>query len=149
MLKNIKSKYTTKILFLYIDEERKLKLIKYNKNLQKTIDINIINYKLFAGRYIIYETNKIGKEYEFYNDKLRFEGEYLNGERHGKGKEYSDLNGRISFEGEYLNGKRHGKGKEYYLNCRVSFEGEYLNEKKMEKEKNIIKMVNYSLKENI
>ena len=103
MLKNIKSKYIIEILFLYIDEERKLKLVKYNKNLQKTIDIRAINYKHFTGRYIIYETNKIKKEYEFPNDKLRFEGEYLNGERNGKGKEYSDLNGRVSFEGEYLN----------------------------------------------
>ena len=66
--------------------KKKLKVVKYNKSLQKNIDINIINYKHFSGRYIIYESNGIGKEYEGYNDILLFEGEYLNGERNGKGK---------------------------------------------------------------
>ena len=59
----------------------------------------------------------------------------------GKGKEYYD-EGRLEFEGEYLNGKRNGKGKEYYDNNNLKFEGEYLNDKKMEKEKNIMIMVN-------
>ena len=40
-------------------------------------------------------------------------------------------------------GDKNGKGKEYILNTNILiFEGEYLNGKKMEKEKNIIKMVN-------
>ena len=78
-------------------------MAKYNKNLQKKIDISIINYKFFSGKYIIYETKNKGKEYE-YNDKLLYEGEFLNGERYGKGKEYE--NNHIIFEGEYLNGKK-------------------------------------------
>ena len=130
MLKNIKSKkYITKLLFLYIDEERKLRLVKYNKSLQKNINISIINYKHYSGRYIIYITNNYGKEYDGYNNDLLFEGEYLNGKRNGKGKEY-DYDGRLIFKGEYLNGKRHGKGKEYGLEGKVSFDGEYLNGKK-------------------
>ena len=68
MLVNIKSTYFIKILFKYLDEKKKLKVVKYNKSLQKNIDINIINYKHFSGRYIIYESNGIGKEYEGYND---------------------------------------------------------------------------------
>ena len=117
-----------KILFLYVDGKQKLKLIKYNKSLQKKIDISLINYKFFSGRYIIYESNGIRKEYYGFNDKLIFEGEYLNGERNGTGKEY-DRDGKLIYEGEYLNGKRNGKGKEYYYNGKLSFEGEYLNNK--------------------
>ena len=53
------------LLFSFIDEGQKLKLIKYNKNLQKIIDINIINYKFFSGRYIDYELNGKAKEFIF------------------------------------------------------------------------------------
>ena len=59
----------------------------------------------------------------------------------GKGKEY-DKYGYLIFEGEYLYGDRNGKGKEYWNNNTLKFEGEYLNEKEMEKERNIIVMVN-------
>ena len=84
--------------------------------LQKLIDISLFNYKLFSGKYIIYESNKIGKEYAGEDDTLIFEGEYLNGERNGKGKEYNYDNGELTFEGEYLNGERNGKGKEFNKN---------------------------------
>ena len=46
------------------------------------------------------------------------------------------------YEGEYLNGKRNGKGKEYDSDGELKFEGEYLNGKKMEKERNMVQMVN-------
>ena len=39
MLKNVKSSYFLKIIFLHIIEGRKLKLIRYNKTLQKQNDI--------------------------------------------------------------------------------------------------------------
>ena len=84
MLKNIKSIYFVKIFFQYIDEKQKLKVVKYNKSLQKNIDISIINYKYFTGKYIIFDSNGIGKEYNNYEDKLVFEGDYLNGKRNGK-----------------------------------------------------------------
>ena len=86
MLKDIKSTYFIKLIFSYVDEEQKLKIIKYNKNLQKIIDINIINYIHFRGRYIIYESSGIGKEYDGQFDALLFEGEYKNRKRNGKGK---------------------------------------------------------------
>ena len=90
MLKNVKSSYFITLIFSYIEEGKKLKLlIKYNQNLQKNLNINIINYKFFKRNYIIYESNRFGKEYNGYLDYLIYEGEFLNGERNGKGKEYS------------------------------------------------------------
>ena len=82
-----------------MDEKQKLKLIKYNKSLQENININIINYKIFSGTYIIYENNGKGRECD-YDGHLLYEGEYLNRKRKGKGKEYYD-NGKLKFEGEY------------------------------------------------
>ena len=85
MLTNIKSLSFKKIFFSLLDEGIKLKLFKYNKNMQRYCDINLINYKIYSGRYIIYETNEKGKEYNSYSDTLIYEGEYLNGLRNGKG----------------------------------------------------------------
>ena len=128
MLENFKSIYFIKILFSFLDDGRKLKLIKYNKYFQNMIEINLINYKRYSGKYIIFESKEKVKEYKYYysqEDYLIYEGEYLKGSRNGKGKEY-DYYGNIIFEGEYLNGKRNGKGKEYEDKFLV-FEGEYLN----------------------
>ena len=117
MLNNIKSIFLIKMIFSNSEEKPKLELIKYNKNLQKILNINIINYKFFSGKYIIYISKGIGKEYDGYNNNLIYEGKYKKGKKNGKGVEYC--------KGEYFNYK---------------FEGEYLNEKKMEKEKNFMKM---------
>ena len=116
------------MLFSHLDEKIKLKVIKYNKKLQNNINIKLINYKFYSGRYIIYETKIKGKEYIRHNNILVFEGEYLNGKRNGKGKEYDD-NSNLKYEGEYRNGKEfigvkydiyhinntNGKGKEYIM----------------------------------
>ena len=75
--------------------------------MQKNINISIINYKYFSGKYLIYESEGNVKKYNDYDDILLFEGR-LN----GKGKEYY-YDGKLIFEGEYLNGLRNGKGKEY------------------------------------
>ena len=149
MLKNIKSSYFIQIFFSYVNEEQKLKIIKYNKSLQKNLYISIINYKHFSGKYIIYGSNGIGKEYQGYDDSLIFEGEYSNGERNGKGKEYDDK-GKLEFEGEYINGKRNGKGKEYDYYGTLRFEGEYFNNKKWigtmyDSKGNIIKKLNNNI----
>ena len=129
MLDNIKSSYFIKIIFFYLNEGKKLKIIRYNKYLQNIIDINLINYKLFSGRYIIYETNGEGKEFSCHNGELLFEGVYSNGKRNGKGKEYSK-NGELIYEGNYFNGLRNGEAKEYYESNELKFEGEYLNGKR-------------------
>ena len=84
MVKNIKSSYFIKLVLQYVNEKTKLKIIKYNKNEQKSLNISIINYKYFSQRYIIYQSNRIGKEYNGYDDILIYEGEYLSGERNGK-----------------------------------------------------------------
>ena len=129
MLQNIKSSYFIKLIYTFIEEAQKLKLVRYNKSLQKNLNISLNNYKFISGRYIIYESNGFGKEYDGEDDTLKFEGEYSNGKRHGKGKEYYST-GELIFEGEYLNGKRHGKGKEYDKFGKIKFEGEYLNGKR-------------------
>ena len=133
MLQNIKSYYLSQIIFSFIFEKRKLDLIKYNKNLQKKLDINLFHFIRISQKYIKYESKNNGKEYSFKDDALLYEGEYLNGKRNGKGKEYE--NRKIKFEGEYLNGKRNGKGKEYYyyLDGQLLFEGEYKDGKKNKK----------------
>ena len=69
MLKKSKSSYFINILFSYVDEKKKLKIIKYNKSLQKKLNISIIYYIIFQGKYIEYESNIRGKEYN-YDDKF-------------------------------------------------------------------------------
>ena len=93
------------IIFSYVDECQKLKLIKYNKNMQNKMRLSIIHYKAIKGKFIEYISNGYVKEYNGNDDnKLLYEGEFLNGQRNGKGKElYS--NGKSKFEGECLNGK--------------------------------------------
>ena len=146
MLKNIKSLIIFKKIFKYLQDYRLLKSIKYTKFIQNKLNISLYNYKVYSGKYIEYDINGKGKEYNE-NGFLIFEGEYLNGKRNGKGKEY-DFDGYLLFEGEYLNGKKwngkifdkkknenelkEGKGfiKEYYDNGKLKFEGEYINGKK-------------------
>ena len=64
MLKNIRSIYITKIVFSFANEGQKLKIIKYNKYLQKKLSIEINNYRQLAKRYIIFEPDGKGKEYD-------------------------------------------------------------------------------------
>ena len=157
MLDNIKSVYFSKIIFSFLNEEVKLKIVKYNKTLQKSLNIGLVNYKVLSRRYIIFGENGKGREYNILDNSLIFEGEYKNGKRNGKGKEYYDyFAGKLKFEGEFLDGKRNGKGKEYscfyygtlisdceylngqrngkfkeyYYNGKLRAEGEYLNGKK-------------------
>ena len=95
MLKDIKSFYFILKLFLHLDEKQKLKVVKFNKSLQKQIDISILNYKYFSERYIIYESKGTGKEYYIYNDELIYEGEYLNGKKMEKEKNTMVANYRL------------------------------------------------------
>ena len=125
MLKNIISIYFNQLLFSHLQEKIKLKVLKYNKSLQNSINISLPNYKLFTKKFIIYETKEKtkGKEYNIYAN-LEYEGEFLNGERNGKGKEYS--HSLSKFEGEYFKGKRwNGKKLQYYMNGKIRAEFEY------------------------
>ncbi len=88
MLENIKCLYIHKLIFSFLNEKDKLNLIKYNKFFQKQINIDIINYRILSGKYIIFEKKEYGKIYNAFNHKLIYEGEFLNGKKHGKGVEY-------------------------------------------------------------
>ena len=113
MLKRIKSLFLLKTIFSYLPQEVKFKLVRNNKAYQKKINLNFLDYKLFSGKYIIYEEKGKVKESSSYTDDIIFEGEYWNNKRNGKCKEYNNK-GDLIFEGEYLNG--------------IKWEGEYLSE---------------------
>ncbi len=123
MLNNIKSSFMLKEIASYLREKKKLYLFRYNMTLQKKLDINIINYKEFSGKYKVGDKNRKGKEYDGYEDSLIFEGEYLNGKRKGYGKEYND--NKLLYEGEYLNNLRNGNGKEFNFDGKIIFKEEY------------------------
>ena len=89
---------------MQIDKKQKLRLINYNKELQKLLDININDYQNMSRKYKIVEKNGKGKEYILHTFRLIFEREYVNGKKNEKGREYYE-NGELKFEGEYTNGK--------------------------------------------
>ena len=127
--RDIKNFYNINKIFSFLDNKEKLKMIIYNKKLQKKFGVSIQDYKDLSGRYKIGEKNGKGKEYSLNTNNLIFVGEYLNGKRNGKGNEYYDKS-KLIFEGEYIGGKRNGKGKEFYLNGVLKYEGKYLNGEK-------------------
>ena len=137
MISNIKSIFITRKVFSFSNEVIKLKLIRYNKNMQSKMNINLINYKTFSGRYIIFETKQKGKEYDSHNDKLIYEGEYLNGKR-WNGTEIV-YRYRCLYKKEYINGIRGDSKSESIFDENKVYKGELANGKKMEKEKNIIR----------
>ena len=51
IFKNLKSDYFIQKLFDYLHKRKSLKTIKYNKNIQKRINININHYKEFSENY--------------------------------------------------------------------------------------------------
>ena len=79
----IRSKYITKIVFSYLNEKYKLKIVKYNLSLQNKLEIKLKDYKKISGRFIIYETPTKGKEYITKNKQLIYEGDFLHGVREG------------------------------------------------------------------
>ena len=74
---NIKANYILQSIFSFIDDKKKLKIVQYNKNFQKRININIMNYRQMSAKFFIGERNGIGKEFN-YDGHLIFEGEYKN-----------------------------------------------------------------------
>ena len=51
ILQNLKSDYFIQKFFDYIQKRRTLKTIRYNKSIQKRININIIHYKEYSEKY--------------------------------------------------------------------------------------------------
>ena len=85
MLEDIHSKFLIQYVFSLLDQKRKFKLVENNKSLQNKLDIKLIDYKQLSGKYIIYEENGKGKEYN-YKGEIDFEGEYLKGVKMEKEK---------------------------------------------------------------
>ena len=50
-LKNILSDYFIRKLFDYLHKRKSLEIIKYNKNIQKRINIDINNYREYSEKY--------------------------------------------------------------------------------------------------
>ena len=50
-LKNVKSHYIIQKFFGYMSERKYLETIRYNKNIQKRINININHYKAYSEEY--------------------------------------------------------------------------------------------------
>ena len=69
MLVNIRSKYICQKVVSYLYEKAKLNVIKYNKNLQKKLNVGLINYMVLSERYIIFKNDGEGKEYNGYYSK--------------------------------------------------------------------------------
>ena len=81
-----------KILLTFSAELKILKILRYNKNLQNIVDIDLNFYKNYAKKYIIYKDNKRNFGREFDNGNvLLYEGGFINGQRSGKGKEFNYL----------------------------------------------------------
>ena len=129
-MNKIKCDYFKRLVFSILPSKVELKFIKYNKSLKDLLNLSLLDYINYSGRYIIMESNGKGKEYDSYFNYLIYEGGYINGERNGEGIEYHNMNGEIIFKGEYKNGKRNGKGIEYDRDGKIIFIGEYLNGKK-------------------
>ena len=91
LLKYIKSKYIIHNLFSFMTEGKKLKIMKYNKFIQKKLQIYINDYEIFSGRYKMEGNNGKVKEYSLDGDKLVFEGEYLNGKEMVKEKNMANM----------------------------------------------------------
>ena len=89
MLEKIRSKYILEFIFSQLKEERKLTLIKISQKIKDILNINLIHYKLFSGRYFIGKKNGKGKEFDLSNDQIIFEGDYIDGKRTGYGNEYT------------------------------------------------------------
>ena len=51
MLKKIKSIIILKKMFSYIDIKIKLSTITYNKNIQRKLGIEIVDFRRYSGRY--------------------------------------------------------------------------------------------------
>ena len=126
MWNNIKSSYILKAVFSFINEKSTLKIVIYNKKIQVSLDIDIINYKKLSGKYIVFDEKGEGKEYDSYTGQLIFKGKYCIKEKKKIGLEFKD--NKIVFRGEIRNGKKwEGEGKEYDNCGREIYEGGFLN----------------------
>ena len=69
-LKNVKSDYFIQKFFGYIPKRKSLETVRYNKSIQKRINININHYKAYCEEYSSIELDIIPKKGEY--------GEFIN-----------------------------------------------------------------------
>ena len=65
--KNVKSHYILKKFFEYMTEKKSLETIRYNKSIQKRIDININHYKAYSEKYSSIELDIIPMKVKYGN----------------------------------------------------------------------------------
>ena len=63
--KNLKSDYFIDKIFSYISKGKSLDIIKYNRSIQKRINININNYKEYSEKYSSIELEIIPRKYGY------------------------------------------------------------------------------------
>ena len=85
-IRDIKSSYIIKTIFLFFNKKKRLNMIIYSKEMQNILLVDINYYKKISGRYKIGGKNGKGKEYILDTNRLIFEGEYLNGKKMEKEK---------------------------------------------------------------
>ena len=64
-LRNVKSHYIIKKFFEYMTERKSLETIRYNKSIQKRINININHYKAYSEKYSSIELDIIPMKGEY------------------------------------------------------------------------------------
>ena len=83
-LRNLKSDYFIQKFFKYITERKTLETIRYNKSIQKRINININHYKVYSEEYssieldIIPMKGKYGKFINIYGEDEKYFHIYFN-----------------------------------------------------------------------
>ena len=66
-LRNVKSHYIIQLIFEYMTERKSLETIRYNKSIQKRIDININHYKAYSEKYSSIELDIISMNGKYGN----------------------------------------------------------------------------------
>ena len=62
LLRNVKSHYIILKFFEYMPKRKSLETVRYNKNIQKRINININHYKAYSEEYSSIELDIIPKK---------------------------------------------------------------------------------------
>ena len=70
MWRKIKSSFILKKAFNYMDTNRKLNTIAYNKRIQKKLGLNLIDFKRISGKYKVEEHDLI-KIYNSFSNNFK------------------------------------------------------------------------------
>ena len=62
MLRKVRGNFIINNIFLNIKETKKFNLVRYNKMIQQSLNIKLIDYKRLSDRYTIFEENGCTKK---------------------------------------------------------------------------------------